>query len=303
MEKTSVKLDKPRYIGSAILALSKTVMYNFHYTYMMKTFPDCKLLFSDTDSFCYSIPGVKNVYEAIKDCELFDFSNFPKDHPNFNADNKMVPGKFKDESPANPILEFVGLRSKMYSILPKEGEKKAVAKGVNQRITKREIKHKDYRNCLMNNDQMYHKMVNITHDKHTLETSTKLKKSLSPFNDKKWINKDGEEFTTYSFGHKDIPGEPKYNYKKYIKYVNFRCGGDAWDMTMRGLLKTYSFGHMQVNLNIIIKTFREVGTSRDQGNLLLFLSFQQSVSVSQSITESVLVSKCQSQSVSLNQSV
>ena len=30
MEKTSVKLDKPRYIGSAILALSKTVMYNFH---------------------------------------------------------------------------------------------------------------------------------------------------------------------------------------------------------------------------------------------------------------------------------
>ena len=27
-KKTSVKLDKPRYIGSAILALSKTVMYN-----------------------------------------------------------------------------------------------------------------------------------------------------------------------------------------------------------------------------------------------------------------------------------
>ena len=52
-----------------------------------------------------------------------------------------------------------------------------------------------------------------------------------------------------------------------------------------------------------IETFREVGTSRDQGNLLIFLSFQQSVSVSSSITESVLVSKCQSQSVSLNQSV
>ena len=68
---------------------------------------------------------------------------------------------------------------------------------------------------------MYHKMVNITHDKHTLETSTKLKKSLSPFNDKKWINKDVEEFTTYSFGHKDIPGEPKYNYKKIYKICKF----------------------------------------------------------------------------------
>ena len=60
----------------------------------------------------------------------------------------MVPGKFKDKCPNNPILEFVGLRSKMYSILPKEGEKKATAKGVNQRITRREIKHMDYRNWI-----------------------------------------------------------------------------------------------------------------------------------------------------------
>ena len=31
MEKKSVKLDKPRYIGSEILAISKTLMYQFHY--------------------------------------------------------------------------------------------------------------------------------------------------------------------------------------------------------------------------------------------------------------------------------
>ena len=34
-------------------------------------------------------------------------------------------------------MEFVGLRSKMYSMLPKDGDKKAVAKGVNNMITKR----------------------------------------------------------------------------------------------------------------------------------------------------------------------
>ena len=210
MEKKSVTLNKPRYIGSAILALSKTVMYDFHYSYMMKKFKDCKLLFTDTDSFCYSIPGVEDVYAAIKDSNWFDFSNFPKDHPNFRENNKMVPGKFKDESPNNQIMEFVGLRSKMYSILPKEGEKKATAKGVNQRITRRVIKHMDYRNCLMNNEQMYHETVNIAHDHHQLETSTTLKKkSFSPFNDKKWIDKKGSEFTLYSFGHKDIPGEVK----------------------------------------------------------------------------------------------
>ena len=38
MEKRKVKLDKPRYIGAAILALSKIVMYDFHYSYMAKKF-------------------------------------------------------------------------------------------------------------------------------------------------------------------------------------------------------------------------------------------------------------------------
>merc|ERR1711954_563985 len=84
MEKTSVTLNKPRYIGSAILALSKTVMYEFHYSYMAKKFKDCKLLFTDTDSFCYSIPYVKDVYAAIKESGWCDYSNFPIDHPNFD---------------------------------------------------------------------------------------------------------------------------------------------------------------------------------------------------------------------------
>ena len=83
MKKTSVTLNKPRYIGSAILALSKTVMYDLHYSYMMKKFENCKLLFTDTGYFCYSIPDVKDVYAAIKDSDWFDFLDFPKDHPNF----------------------------------------------------------------------------------------------------------------------------------------------------------------------------------------------------------------------------
>ena len=64
------------------------------------------LLFTDTDSFCYSIPQVENIYEIIKNSDWFDFSNFPKDHRNYIDANKMIPGKFKDESPENEILEF-----------------------------------------------------------------------------------------------------------------------------------------------------------------------------------------------------
>ena len=53
MEKRSVTLNQPRCIGASILALSKTIMYNFHYNYIMKKLTDCKLLFTDTDCLCY----------------------------------------------------------------------------------------------------------------------------------------------------------------------------------------------------------------------------------------------------------
>ena len=95
----------------------KTLMYDFHYNYMVQKFKDCKVLFTDTDSLCYSIPNVENVYEEIKNSDRFDFSNFPSNHPNYSEKIKMVPGKFKDECPNNTILEFAGLRAKIYSIL------------------------------------------------------------------------------------------------------------------------------------------------------------------------------------------
>ena len=89
-------------------------MHDFHYMYMIENFEGCKLLFTDTDSFCYSIPGVEDVYAKMKDNEWFDFSNFTSGHSNYSEKNKMVPGKFKDECPNDPILEFAGLRAKVY---------------------------------------------------------------------------------------------------------------------------------------------------------------------------------------------
>ena len=46
----------------------------------------------------------------------FDFSYFPVDHPLHDDSNKRIPGLFKDECNVRPIKEFVGLRSKMYSL-------------------------------------------------------------------------------------------------------------------------------------------------------------------------------------------
>ncbi len=66
MEKTTVKLYKPIYLGMSILDLSKTLMYEFHYDYVKPKWGDkSKLLFTDTDSLCYEIQ-TNNVYEDIK---------------------------------------------------------------------------------------------------------------------------------------------------------------------------------------------------------------------------------------------
>ena len=89
---------------------------------MMENFEGCEVLFTDTDSFCYSIPGERDDYSNKRGYEWFDFSNFPSGHSNYSEKNKMVLGKFKDECPNNPILEFAGLRAEMYSILTKNGD-------------------------------------------------------------------------------------------------------------------------------------------------------------------------------------
>ena len=47
---------------------------------------------------------------------LFDFSNYSKDSKFFDETNKKVIGKMKDEFGEVIVIEFVGLRSKTYSI-------------------------------------------------------------------------------------------------------------------------------------------------------------------------------------------
>ena len=77
-KKKLLTLNKPIYVGFCILELSKLLIYQFHYDYVLKTFDDVKLLFTDTDSLVYEIRG-GNVYEqCFKDKELSDFSGYPK---------------------------------------------------------------------------------------------------------------------------------------------------------------------------------------------------------------------------------
>ena len=90
-------------------------MYDFHDSFINKSFA-AELLFTDTDSLTYEIIS-GNVYkEFFQWKDLFDFCNYSKDSKFFNETNKTVIGKMKDEFGGVIVNEFVGLKSKMYSM-------------------------------------------------------------------------------------------------------------------------------------------------------------------------------------------
>ena len=77
---------------------------------------DAELLFTDTDSLTYEIK-LEIVYEEFfKWKDLFNFSNYSKDLKFFDETSKKVIGKMKDEFGGVIVVEFVGLKSKMYSM-------------------------------------------------------------------------------------------------------------------------------------------------------------------------------------------
>ncbi|MGV2388229.1 MAG UNVERIFIED_CONTAM: DNA polymerase [Microcystis novacekii LVE1205-3] len=121
-----VCLDSARLVGSAVLDHSKVRMWNFHYDCMKKI---CRplLLYQDTDSFVYLIPG-SCPYELMRRApEWFDFKN-GKDLGWVANENSGKPGYFKYEfihkgdknDPLNGqmdvALEYAGSEAKVYAM-------------------------------------------------------------------------------------------------------------------------------------------------------------------------------------------
>ena len=108
-------------------------------------------------------------------------------------------GKFKDETGGLPITEWVGLQAKMYSMKLRDGVEKKTSKSINKSVLKKEIKHQDFKDCLFMSQEYEHSMVNFRSQQHQVFTCNQIKKSLSPFDDKRYILNDG--FTTRAHGH------------------------------------------------------------------------------------------------------
>ena len=138
MKKTEVKINKPVYLGQAVLDISKTLMYEFWYDYIKLKYGDkARLCYTDTDSLVIYIETEDFYKDIAGDVEKwFDTSNYDEndDRPLPIGMNKKVIRKFKDELGGKVITEFITLRAKVYAYLKEDGSEHKRAKGTRKCI-------------------------------------------------------------------------------------------------------------------------------------------------------------------------
>lgn len=218
MNKESIKYNTPVYAGMVILELSKLIMYSFHYdfikNYVCKKYQcEAKLCYCDTDGFVYMFTSDNDqfdVYNIIKEESekgiggIFDTSDYPADNQfGIKRVNNKILGKFKDEANGSIITEFIGLRSKMYSIR-KEGENWLdKAKGVGRTALKNRITFDTYYDTLFNNFKSYATSCTIRSKKHEVYSFKIKKKALDASDNKRYILQNSID--TLPWGHYAIP--------------------------------------------------------------------------------------------------
>ena len=176
MGKVKVKMNKPVYLGHAILDLSKTIMYEFHYDYMKQKYneSDLKLLYMDTDSLVYDIKTEDFYKDIVEDVETrFDTSGYVPGRPLLIEKNKKVIGLMKNELGGKIMKEFISLRPKMYSYRVEESETKK-CKGIKKCVVKKIITFKDYKRCLFEGINIHRSQMMFRSKKHKIKDDKRI---------------------------------------------------------------------------------------------------------------------------------
>ena len=187
----------------SILDLSKSFMYDFHYNYIKTKYGDnAKLLFTDTDSLAYEIK-TKDFYKDINHDieERCDTSDYPTNHPSGikTGLNSKVLGMLKDEACGKQIVEFVGLRAKLYYYKMLDGSEDKKCKGITKNVTKRNIQFDDYRECLFSRKEQHRTMNVIRCHCHEIYIEEINIIALSSDDDKRVIMADGIHTLAYGY--------------------------------------------------------------------------------------------------------
>ena len=179
MGKIKVVMNKPVYLGQAILDLSKIGMYEFHCDYMNQKYPDgLTLCYMDMDSLIYDIETEdfhKDIAEDVKD--RFDTSGYNPNRPLPVGLNKKVIGLMKDKLGGEIMIEFVTLRPKMYAYktggsehLGASSAESRKCKGIKKCVVKKTISFEDYKNCLFTREVSFRSQLMFRSLKHEVKT-------------------------------------------------------------------------------------------------------------------------------------
>ena len=200
--------NKPIYIGQAILDISKTLTFDFHYNYIIKNYGNkAELLMTDTDSLVYLIQTEDFYLDINKDVKKkFDTSNYPEIHPSGikTGVNKKVNGVIKDEAGGLIISHFISLSAKLYSLLIRQNEEalkniplkklpfkgkeeERKAKGVKKSVIIKSLTFEDYKKCLFSEEKQMREMNIFRTKNHEVYSTTVNKVALSPNDDKRLV--------------------------------------------------------------------------------------------------------------------
>ena len=209
MGKVKVVMNKPIYLGQAILDLSKTVMYEFHYDYMKQKYNSdrLQLCYMDTDLLVYHITMNDFYFDIADDVPMrFDTSSYCSNRPLPIGLNKKVIGLMKDELGGDIMSEFAVLRSKLYSFRKIDGSENKKCKGIKKCVVKKTLSFKDYKNCLFNPTDVYRSQLMFRSTKHKVHTIEVNRVTLTRDDDKQISKKDG--ISTLPHGHKSLSWSP-----------------------------------------------------------------------------------------------
>ena len=202
MKKVEVKMNKPIYLGQAILDISKTLMYEFWYDYIKPKYKEkARLCYMDTDSFVIYIKTEDFYKDIANDVERwFDTSNYDEkdERPLPVGKNKKVIGLFKEELGGKIIIEFCALRAKAYAYRLDDDTEEKKAKGTKKCIVKRELTFKNHMDSLLNDEAIIKLQQRFRSDHHRVYTEEVNKIALSSNDDKRLQTFD--KVTTFPYG-------------------------------------------------------------------------------------------------------
>ena len=128
---------------------------------------------------------------------LYDTSDFPKEHPLYSDANKKVLGKMKDECKWNSHCRVRLSETKNVLDPERRRKKHKKGKGVKKCVVTKQMNHENYKEALFEKKQFWNGMNILRSQKHSIFGMNVNKISLSPFDSKRWIEEDGINTKAY----------------------------------------------------------------------------------------------------------